>query len=283
MERVGRQDNFFELGGHSLLAVRVISRVRQVVGVEVGIRELFARPVLAEFAQAVKVAARSVAAAGWQSGTHGAYCRCRLRSSGCGFWRRWGVSRAYHIPVGMQLRGALDGGALRRALDRIVERHEALRTRFVQVEGEPVQRIEAAEESRFHLLEHDLRGHEERETELERWMEEEAETAFDLEQGPLIRGRLIRLGEEEHALLITMHHIVSDGWSMGVLMEELSALYGAYVRGRADPLPELEVQYADYAVWQRQWMEGEVLREQGEYWKRDAGGSAGGAGVADGP
>ena len=90
---------------------------------------------------------------------------------------------------------------------------------------------------------------------------------FDLEQGPLIRGRLIRLAEEEHVLLITMHHIVSDGWSMGVLVNELSALYGAFLRGEADPLPELEMQYADYAVWQRQWIEGEILQRQAAYWK----------------
>ena len=157
VERVGRQDNFFELGGHSLLAVRVVSRVRQVVGVEVGIREMFARPVLGEFAQAVKVAGRSVLPpVGRVERTE----RMPLSFAQQRLWflAQMGVSRAYHIPVGMKLRGALDGGALRRALDRIVERHEALRTRFVQVEGEPVQRIEAAEGSRFHLLEHDLRG-----------------------------------------------------------------------------------------------------------------------------
>ena len=112
-------------------------------------------------------------------------------------------------------------------------------------------------ESRFHLVEHDLRQHPDAQGELERLMAEEAGAGFDLGAGPLIRGRLIRLGEEEHALLITMHHIVSDGWSMGVLFKELSTLYGAFLRGEEDPLPELAVQYADYAVWQRKWMEGE--------------------------
>ena len=141
------------------------------------------------------------------------------------------------------------------------------------VEGEPVQRIVEVEESGFELQEQDLRHCEDGQGELERLMAEEAEGGFDLEQGPLIRGRLVRLGEEEHVLLITMHHIVSDGWSMGVLVEELSALYRTYVRGEQERLPELEVQYADYAVWQRQWMEGEVLREQGEYWKRELEGA----------
>jgi amino acid adenylation domain-containing protein len=184
-----------------------------------------------------------------------------------------GVSRAYHIPLGLKLRGVLEVGALRRALDRVVERHEALRTTFVQVGGEAEQRIHGVEESRFDLVEHDLRGRGDAEEELVRMTEEEAGEEFDLEGGPLVRGRLVRLGEEEHALLITMHHIVSDGWSMGVLVEELSALYGAYVRGEGDPLPELGVQYVDYAVWQREWMGGEVLREQGEYWKKELEGA----------
>src|SRR6185312_5791905 len=272
VERVGRQDNFFELGGHSLLAVRVVSRVREMVGVEVGIREMFARPVLAEFAQAVREAARSVLPpirrVEGRENLPLSFAQQRLW-----FLAQMGVSRAYHIPVGMRLRGTLDVGALGRALERIVERHEVLRTRFELVEGEPVKRIEREEGSRFHLREQDLRGCEDVQTELERLMGEEAEEGFDLEQGPLIRGRLVRLGEEEHALLITMHHIVSDGWSMGVLMEELSALYGAYVRGEQERLPELGVQYADYAVWQREWMEGEVLRQQAEYWKKELEGA----------
>jgi len=177
-----------------------------------------------------------------------------------------GVSRAYHMPLGLHLQGDLDREVLCRALDRIPARHEALRTTFALIDGEPVQQI--AGDHRFHLLEHDLlaSSEAEKENELARLMEEEANASFDLQQGPLIRGRLIRLAERQHALLITMHHIVSDGWSMGVLMSELCSLYGAFLRGADDSLPQLPVQYADYAVWQRQWMEGEVLRQQAAYW-----------------
>src|SRR5580765_706885 len=125
----------------------------------------------------------------------------------------------------------------------------------------------------FHLLEHDLRGHNDVKAELAALSELEAEASFDLEAGPLIRGRLIRLAEDEHVLLVTMHHIVSDGWSMGVLVRELNALYRAYGRGGADPLPELEIQYADYAVWQRQWIEGEILQQQAAYWKTTLAGA----------
>ncbi len=184
-----------------------------------------------------------------------------------------GVSEAYHIPLGVELKGELDRAALRQALDRIVARHEALRTTFGLVDEEPAQRIRAAEESRFYLVEHDLRRHEDAVGECERLAREEASTSFDLEAGPLIRGRLIRKSEEEHVLLITMHHIVSDGWSMNVLLKELSVLYGAFARGEAEALPELKLQYADYAVWQRKWIEGEILQRQAEYWKKTLAGA----------
>ncbi|HEX3683969.1 MAG TPA: condensation domain-containing protein, partial [Bryobacteraceae bacterium] len=183
-----------------------------------------------------------------------------------------GEGEAYYLTFGVRLKGDLDRGALRRALDRILARHEALRTTFGLVDDQPVQRIADGEDLHFRLAEHDLReldlGEQlEAEAELARLVAEEAGEPFDLEAGPLIRGRLIRLAGAEHALLITMHHIVSDGWSMGVLVTELSTLYGAFVRGEPDPLAELEIQYADYAVWQRKWIEGELLRKQGDYWK----------------
>ena len=183
--------------------------------------------------------------------------------------RERGLSHAH----GVAAKGSLDRAALRKALDRIVVRHEALRTIFVMVDGEPVQRILSREDSRFHLVEHDLRGRSDGREELARLAAEEAEASFDLEAGPLIRGRLIRLAEEEDALLITMHHIVSDGWSLGVFSNELSRLYGAFLKGEADPFPELEIQYADYAVWQRKWIEGEILQQQAAYWKNALAGA----------
>src|SRR5262249_24144914 len=161
-----------------------------------------------------------------------------------------GGSEAYHMPYGISLRGKLDRRALGQALDRIVARHEALRTTFVMVGEEPQQRIAPVEQSPFTLREHDLRQHPEAQHELERLMGEQARGKFDPEHGTLARGRLVRIGEEDYWLLITMHHIVSDGWSIGVLFQELSALYGALAQGEEDPLPELAVQYADYAVWQ---------------------------------
>ncbi|HEX9939569.1 MAG TPA: amino acid adenylation domain-containing protein, partial [Longimicrobium sp.] len=182
---------------------------------------------------------------------------------------------AYHIPTRLRLKGRLHREALTGALDRIVARHEALRTVFHAVDGKPAQRIVPVEESRFRLVEHDAGGSAAPELELRRLVAEETDAPFDLERGPLVRGRLVRMADDDHVLLVTMHHIVSDGWSMGVFTRELGELYGAFGRGEPDPLPPLAVQYADYAAWQRTWVEGEVLQAQAEYWKTTLGGASG--------
>ena len=268
VERVGRGDDFFALGGHSLLAVRLISRIRQRLGAEVAVKELFQRPVLAEFAQAVMEASRAtllpivpVARSGLLELSFAQQRLWFLEQLG-------GLGGTYHIPWGLRLTGALDAAALRQALDRIVARHETLRTTFPAIDGVPAQRVGPVEGSEFPLLQHDLRGHLAGEAALRELVVEEAGAPFDLVRGPLIRGRLIRLGDAEYALLVTTHHIVSDGWSMGVFLDEVSTLYQAYQRGTGDPLPPLAVQYADYAAWQRQWVTGEVLGEQAAYWER---------------
>ncbi|WP_414445210.1 amino acid adenylation domain-containing protein [Burkholderia sp. 22PA0106] len=274
VERVGLHDNFFDLGGHSLLAVRLTAAVRRELGVEVLLADLFAHPVLGRFAGAVAQADASTLPpiAPRDSGDSGDMSEpAPLSFAQQRLWfldqldRR--ASAAYHLPIGLRLSGVLDVASLQRALDRIVERHEALRTRFDLVDGEPVQHIDAP--ARFALATHDLSTLAVPEREAS-WHAEAAAVAsepFDLAAGPLVRGSLLRLGEHEHLLLITMHHIVSDGGSMGVLMHELGALYAAFVEGRADPLPPLALQYADYAAWQRRWLAGEVLQQQRAYWQ----------------
>ena len=178
-----------------------------------------------------------------------------------------GFSEAYHMPIGLRLRGELDIRALRYALDRIVFRHEALRTTFRQVEDAPVQHIAPAD-SGFPLQEHDLSHHPKAAMALSQRTSEEATRPFDMEHGPLFRGQLIRMGENEHVLLLTMHHIVSDAWSIGLLIHELITLYSSHHENRDDPLPPLPIQYADYALWQRRWLSDEVLKKQSEYWRR---------------
>ena len=255
----------------------MLARLEQVFNREIELRAVFEFPVLKDFSAYVDqltgpaqlATLRPIVPTSRDGNLPLSFAQQRLWFLG----QMEGGSAAYHIPFGLHLKGDLNRTALHRALDRIVVRHEVLRTTFALHDGEPVQEIGAVEQSSFRLLEHDLRGHNEVEAELAALRELEAGASFDLEAGPLIRGRLIRLAEDEHVLLITMHHIVSDGWSMGVLARELKALYGAFLGGEADPLPELEIQYADYAVWQRQWIEGEILQQQATYWKTTLAGA----------
>ena len=274
VERVGRQDHFFELGGHSLLAVQLMARVRQRLGLEVSLQRLFAQPVLQQFAQLVSQAQRSELPPLQGMERPAACCRCPSRSSGCGSSRSWMRRPARPITsrCGLRLRGRLDQPALQRALDRIVERHEVLRTHFELLEGEAGAAHCRCECGLSSCGQHDLRGEPDREEQVRYWSQQEADAEFDLQHGPLIRGRLLQLAEQEHVLLVTMHHIVSDGWSLGIFTRELSALYRAFSQGEADPLAPLSIQYADYALWQRQWLS-EPLQQQLMYWKQELQGA----------
>ena len=183
-----------------------------------------------------------------------------------------GTSTEYNVPEALRLRGQLDRVALERTVNTIVERHESLRTRFVEVDGEPLQVIEPTLGIEVPL--EDLSGIEEQQ-QRERVlaaMRREGEAAFDLARGPVLRIKLLKLGERDHVLLRTMHHIVSDGWSQGVFDREFKTLYEAYREGRENPLPPLGVQYADFALWQRSWLEGGELDKGLAYWKEQLAG-----------
>nr|WP_269202318.1 non-ribosomal peptide synthetase [Ralstonia pseudosolanacearum] len=272
VERVGRHDDFFALGGHSLQAVRLVAQVRTQLGAELGLTELFAQPSLSAVAQAI-VRGQGSALPAITVADRGEALPLSFAQQRLWFLAQMeGGSEAYHIPVGLRLKGELDEDALRRSLDRIVARHEALRTRFVAEDGQAVQRVASADAG-LPLDWVDLSTEAVPEHQLGLLAEAEARAPFDLEQGPLIRGRLVKLGEQEHVLLITMHHIVSDGWSQGVLARELGMLYEAYRSGGEDPLPALPIQYADYAVWQRRWLEGAELQRQGAYWEQALAGA----------
>ena len=271
IQHVGRHDDFFALGGHSLMAIQVISRIREALGVDVELTVLFESSALADFAAAIPASPAATlppVTPAPENERHAlSFAQQRLW-----FLARFdGVSEAYHMPFGVRLVGELDRHALLRALDRLVERHESLRTTFRLIDGEPRQVIAAAEESRFALVEHDLTGR--AEGELEEIAALEAREPFDFERGPLIRGRLVRLAADDHTLLVTQHHIISDGWSIGILLDELSALYAAFCAGEDDPLPPLPIQYADYAAWQRRWVTGEVWQKQAEFWRETLSGA----------
>jgi len=182
-------------------------------------------------------------------------------------------SPLYNIPMAMRLSGALNVEALQESLNAIVARHEALRTTFVAVDGNPVQVIGESSTMDFRVTDLSHQPASERESELQSLLKEQVRRSFNLSADLMLRASLVRLGDEEHLLLLVMHHIASDGWSRGVLFREITALYQAFFTGESSPLPDLSVQYADYAVWQRHWLQGENLARQLSYWKKQLSGS----------
>ena len=274
VDRIGRSADFFGLGGHSLLAVQVVSRLRQALGIDVRLADVFAWPLLADFAAAIRglspsrlpaiVVGEHVPTPPLSFAQQRLWFLCQLSDR---------ASRAYHMPLGLRLRGRLDAPALQRALDRLVQRQAALRTTFSVVDGAPVQVIAACEGATFALTREDLREQPDPSSAARDAAVAEADAGFDLQQGPLIRGRLLQLADDEHHLLITQHHILSDGWSQRVLIDELGALYEAGARDQDDAIPLPTVQYADYASWQRDQVKGELLRGQGDYWRRQLAGA----------
>ncbi|EZP30954.1 non-ribosomal peptide synthase/polyketide synthase [Pseudomonas sp. RIT288] len=272
VERVGRQDHFFELGGHSLLAMRMVSQVRQRLGVELALNDLFANAELAAVASVLNEAGRCAQPQIVPVARDGALPLSFAQQRLWFLAQMEGANTAYNIPVALRLRGRLDDAALQRALARIVARHETLRSRFAQFNDE-AQVLIAPVDTGLLLRVEDLRQHPQPEETLQALIQGEASGPFDLQDDPLIRGRLVRLADDHHVLLLTLHHIISDGWSMGVLTRELMALYQAFSHGQPDPLPPLALQYTDYAVWQRRWLSGEVLQRQSEYWQQTLAGA----------
>ncbi|MDF0732854.1 amino acid adenylation domain-containing protein, partial [Pseudomonas entomophila] len=270
VERVGRHDHFFELGGHSLLAMRLVSLVRQRLGVELSLATLFAQAELASMAEVLASAGRSALPAilptAREASVPLSFAQQRL-------WflaQMQGGSQAYNIPLALELRGALDTEALTAALEQVVARHEALRSQFFEVDGEPRVRLLPAGEG-FALGYEDLRGADD--AKLRQLVGDEARQPFDLSRELPLRARLLRLDDERHALLLTLHHIAADGWSMGVLTHELAALYPALREGRTVDLPPLVIQYPDYAIWQRRWLQGDALARQVEFWRQALAGA----------
>ncbi|MDC0749710.1 non-ribosomal peptide synthetase [Polyangium mundeleinium] len=275
--RVEPHDNFFELGGHSLLASQVTSRLGQVLGMEVPLRAIFEHPTFADLA-------------GWIDQTRagsapdstpplvrverGAPLHLSFAQE-----RLWVLDQlqpgtaVYNVPAALRLEGELSEATLRDALEALVGRHEVLRTRYVLVHGGPMQVVEPP--GPLPWLVEDLRGlpEPEQEQRLQALIAAEAKRPFDLSQAPLFRTLLVRLAPRSHLLTVTVHHIASDGWSVGIFLRELVALYEASLAGRPSPLPTLELQYADYAAWQRTWLQDGVLERQVAFWRQQLAGA----------
>ena len=267
LERVGAEDDFFALGGHSLLATRLVSQVRTSFGVELPLRTLFEAPTVRLLAEHVSNADKVRAPLVRQPRPE----RIPLSYAQRRLWfidQLEGAAQSTTCRRRSGCRGQLNLQALQRAIDTIVERHESLRTHFAQVEGEPVQIIEPPRP--FELPLEDLSGFA-RKSNANRALEimrREWEEPFNLATGPVLRMKLIRVSERDHVLLRNFHHIVSDGWSQSVFNREFMLLYEAFQQGRENPLRPLAIQYADFALWQRKWLDEDALARDVDYWKK---------------
>ena len=273
IDLVGVNDNFFELGGHSLLATQLASAVRKTFQIELPLHVIFDSPTVAEMAEHVS----AISSTEHESSVEVIAPATRERALPLSFAQRrmWFLNQLepesayYNVPLAMRLTGRLNTDALEKAINEVVRRHEVFRTTFETRDGEPVQVIN--EGVHLVLTVEDISGEgEDRAGEL---ATEESTKPFDLSSGPLLRMRLLKLGPEDFVALFTVHHIISDGWSMGVLVREVAALYAAFVEGKPSPLPELPIQYADFAAWQQEWLTGSVLDDQLEYWKKQLSGA----------
>ncbi|HKV36072.1 MAG TPA: amino acid adenylation domain-containing protein [Pyrinomonadaceae bacterium] len=280
-DRVGAEENFFESGGDSLLATQLISRVRAAFEVELPLYCLFESPTVAGLAMKIDVSmsdGRTTSAASHtplrRAARNGhmplSYAQQRL----------WFLDRLvpgnpfYNATAAVRLTGTLDRAVLERSLDEVIKRHESLRTTFLEVDGHAAQVIGDAWPVNVKFVDFTDRAPADQEEEIQRLATEETQRPFDLILGPLLRVVLVRLSEREHVLLLTLHHIIFDGWSFGILLSDTATLYEAALANKPSPLAELPVQYADFALWQREWLDGGVLEEQLGYWRRQLAGSS---------
>ena len=289
IERVGIHDNFFSLGGHSLLATQVVSRIRTLLGIELPLQHLFESPTVAGLALRVEAALRGVRSADDHlapirpASDDGALSQgggeLPLSSSQQRLWfldQLEPNSPLYNIASAARLQGPLNVIALQHCINEIVARHQVLRTVFVTIDGQAKQIVAPELAIEIPVIDLSVLPADQRENEAMRLARQEARQPFDIARGPLLRVRLLRLAQEEHIVLMTMHHIVSDGWSMGVFLRELEVLYGLArsIAGesvsapeRAGPLPPLSIQYADFSAWQRRWLQSDQASAQLDYWK----------------
>ena len=276
-EQIGIYDSFFEIGGHSLLATQVIARLRDTLQVEVPLRSLFETPTMADFARSLEDARRVTQ--GLQAPPLRPVSRQTALPLSFAQQRLWFLdqfepnSAAYNLFTVRRLHGTLQVDTLRQALDALVTRHEALRTTFAVVHATPVQVVAEQWSVQVPVIDLTAEPETEREMQSQQLLQQEIHRTFDLSRDLMLRVLLLRLRAEEHILLLTMHHIASDGWSMGVLFRELAVLYDACSTGRASPLPALPIHYADFTVWQQQWLQGEVLATQLAYWQQQLTGA----------
>ncbi|MBV9790163.1 MAG: amino acid adenylation domain-containing protein, partial [Chloroflexi bacterium] len=276
LERVGVTDNFFVLGGHSLLATQVMSRVRDSLQVELPLRALFEAPTVSGLAALIESHHQITPAD--EVLPIAPVSRDQPLDLSFAQERLWVLDQLmpgnlfYNMPTAVSLSGPLDVDLLQLSLDEVVRRHESIRTTFKTVAGRPLQIIAPTLDVPIRLVDLQALPEFERDNAARRLAVEDVRQPFDLTSGPLLRVTLFRLAHNRHVLFLAMHHIISDGWSLGVLVQEIAALYAAFASGQPSPLPELPIQYADYAIWQREWLQAGVAEAQLSYWKAQLAG-----------
>ncbi|BAZ14320.1 amino acid adenylation domain-containing protein [Calothrix sp. NIES-4071] len=270
LKQVGIYNNFFELGGHSLLATQVISRLRSLLSIDLSLRQLFENPTVASLSELIdSYNTKEAQVPEITPVPRNEYLPLSFAQARLWFLDQLeGGSATYNMPEPLRLMGKLNVAALEMAVQEIVRRHEALRTTFKMVNGSPVQVISNGINITIPVINLQHLPEQSQSAQVQQLAQCELHKPFDLSNGALLRVTLLRLGEQSHVLLLTMHHIVSDGWSMGIFISELSALYQSFSAGKPSQLPELIIQYADFAHWQQQWLSGEVLQTQLDYWNQ---------------
>ncbi|MGO4294958.1 amino acid adenylation domain-containing protein [Chitinophaga sp. RAB17] len=266
VDQVGIHDDFFALGGHSLLAIRVISAIRKQLGAEVAIGDIFDYPTVAALSTLLENRFVPAAAPALIRRERPAHIPLSYSQERLWFIDQLEGSVHYHLPTVLRLKGQLDRAALSHAWTTIVNRHEILRTVIAEEEGVASQVVKAPDQWQFHVVTNHTLQHDS--AVLQQYIQSLIDTPFNLRQDDVLRVYLIEIGADNHILVVVLHHIASDGWSTGIIVKELVELYGAYTTGRSAQLPVMDIQYADYAVWQRQHLSGEVLEEKLAYWKK---------------
>lgn len=272
-QNIGVLDNLFEIGGNSLLATRIVSRVKKQFDVAVSVRDLFLAPTVSEFASVIGRSKQigqlpEIEVSDYSQPLPVSYAQQRL----------WFLNQldanntAYNMPGAFRVSGKLNEDAFEQAVGEIVARHGVLRSRIIEHEDVPVQQIDAKGSGFFKLVDLSALPDERQALAIDQHVDSLYRHVFDFANGPLFYVSLLRLAEDEHILLVNMHHIVSDGWSNGILMRELGVLYDAFEHGRSSPLPELKIQYADFSKWQRNWLRGDELERQVSYWRENLAG-----------
>ncbi|MBW4556602.1 MAG: amino acid adenylation domain-containing protein [Trichormus sp. ATA11-4-KO1] len=278
VEQVGVDDNFFDLGGHSLLATLVVSQLRNVFHIELPLRNIFDFPTVVTLAKSVEIMKQSQEHL--QSPPIVPIPRNGKEPLSFAQQRLWFIDQlepnnpAYNHFNAVRITGALNIVALKQSLNEIIRRHEALRTSFPAADGQPICAIAPALTLELPVVELQVLSANQREAEVLQLAQQEAAQPFDLAQSPLLRAKLLKLDAAEYVLLLTIHHIIFDGWSSGVLNQEIVTLYEAFSSGKPSPLAELSIQYADFAYWQRQWLQGKTLETQLSYWQKQLAGAS---------